>query len=70
MADYTRVYIGADGLSHFEDLDFEYAESFGTQTPAAGGVEAAGVSLGTVLGAVFRSEKLPTPLPATANLRA
>ena len=22
MADYTRVYTGDDGLSHFEDLDF------------------------------------------------
>ena len=41
MADYTRAYTGDDGLSHFEDLDFDYGDLSGAQTPAAQGVEAA-----------------------------
>jgi hypothetical protein len=54
MADYTRVYTGDDGLSHFEDLDFDYGDLSGAQTPAAQGVEAASASPGNVIGAVFR----------------
>ena len=53
MADYTRVYTGDDGLSHFEDLDFDYGDLSGAQTPAAQGVEAASASPGNVIGAVF-----------------
>ena len=38
MADYTRIYGGGDGLSHFEDLNFEYEDLAGAQTPVARGV--------------------------------
>ena len=54
MADYTRIYTGGDGLSHFEDLDLEYDDVASTQTPAALGVSAASASPGKVQGAVFR----------------
>lgn len=54
MADYTRIYSGDDGLSHFEDLDFEYDELAAAQTPVARGVSAASASPGNVKGAVFR----------------
>jgi hypothetical protein len=67
MADYTRVYCSDDGISHFEELDFDYTESSGAQTPRARGVEAATASPGNVLDAVFRrfalgnSGKHPAP---------
>ena len=67
MADYTRIYSGDDGLSHFEDLDFEYEDLAGAQTPVARGVSAASASPGNVKGAVFRrfalgnSSKHPAP---------
>ncbi len=54
MADYTRIYSGDDGLSHFEDLDFKYEDLAGEQTPVAPGVSAASASPGIVKGAVFR----------------
>ena len=54
MADYTRIYTGKDGLSRFEDLDFEYEDLAGAQTPAARGVLAASANPGNVQGAVFR----------------
>ena len=67
MADYTRIYSDDDGLSHFEDLDFEYADLAGAQTPVAHGVSAASASPGDVKGAMFRrfalgnSSKHPAP---------
>ena len=54
MADYTRIYGGGDGLSHFEDLDFEYEDLAGAQTPVARGVSATSANPGNVKGAVFR----------------
>ncbi len=54
MADYTRIYTGDDGLSHFEDFDFDYEALAGAQTPTAPGVSAASASPGNVQGAVFR----------------
>ena len=67
MADYTRVFTGDDGLSHFEDLDFDFGDLAGAQSPTAQGVEAATASPGDVIGAVFRrialgnSSKHPAP---------
>ncbi len=67
MADYIRIFSDDDGLSHFEDLDFEYDDLAGAQTPVARGVSAASASPGNVKGAVFRrfalgnSSKHPAP---------
>ncbi len=66
MADYTRIYSGDDGLSHFEDLDFKYEDLAGVQTPVAPGVSAASASPGNVKGAVFRRFSLGNSSKHTA----
>ncbi len=47
MADFTRIYTGNDGLSHFEDRDFAY----GDPVAVAHGVSGVGASIGEVNGA-------------------